>query len=179
MKKSPDRLTDAQLLARMADGDRQAFECLYRRHAPRVLGFARGMLKDHARAEDVVQDLFLKLYLSRRNIKLSGDSLDAYLYRAARNAVLNILRSKWTGILDLDACRDMAMEEKGTTDAAERLAAAISSLSPRRNEIVRMKYVEDLSSKDIALRLNLSVRTVEKHLQLAREDLNERCRKLS
>ena len=167
--RNSDSLSDAQLLERMAADDAGAFEALYRRHAPHVLGFARGMLKDPSRAEDIVQDVFMKLYLSRKTFSLREASLSTWLFTCTRNAVLNVLRSKWSSVLDLDSCGERP--ERESSDTASDIVAAVSSLSPRRSEIVRLKYAEGLSAKEIADQLGLSVRTVEKHLELARTDL--------
>lgn len=119
----------------------------------------------------------MKVWLRRATLK-EEESLYVYLYVLTKYEVLNYFRHKSTRIIDrlsdhsswdvADASIDETMREMELSSALE---AAVEALPPRRREIFRMSRFEQLSAKEIAERTGLSVRTVEKHLELALRDL--------
>lgn len=90
---------DEVLLARLKRGNLRSFEEIYDRYAPMVLNFVRKMIKDQMRAEDITQNIFMRLYMSRNTLdpKLS---LKNWLFVCARNEALDVLRSKWAKDVD-------------------------------------------------------------------------------
>ena len=173
--------TDGALLLRIAEGDTAAFASLYRRYAAKLLHFVTGLLKDPQRAEDVVQDVFTRLYLSRQSLAEAGGSVEHWLFVCARNASVNILKSKWK--TRVERVQDPGVLPHGEAEteaqvllneALARLDSAVSLLPDRRREIYRLSREAHLSSAEIAERTGLSVRTVEKHLELALKDIRSR-----
>lgn len=173
------KYTDTELIAAMLSGgdDVLAFERIFHRYYPMVSGFIRGMLKDEGMAEDVSQNIFMKLWINR--FRLEKDTcLRSYLCVLARNEALNILRSKSAKSIVL---QPDVQEPKNFEPAVEdwynyvetnaRLRSDIESMPPQRRTIFKMSRYENLSNLEIAIRLNLSVRTVEKHIELALKDL--------
>lgn len=183
---NPDRImgndtkhTDAVLLADLLSGGAavHAFECIFHKYYPMVFGFIRGMLKDEGMAEDVAQNIFMKLWINRS--RLSKDtSLRNYLCVMARNEALNILKSKRASSIVLQPdVQEPKVHEPAVEDwysfveTNARLHSDIESMPPQRRTIFKMSRYENLSNIEIAIRLNLSVRTVEKHIELALRDL--------
>lgn len=171
--------SDAQLFAALRQDDTRAFEAIYNRYSPMLLNFVGRMLKDNLRAEDVVQNIFIKLYSMRKS--LSADTnLRSFLFVCAKNEVLNLLKSKWVSSVDtlnpsLDVADTSNLEETLIRkEQRNTLSNYISSLPDRRQEIFRMSRLEDMSSKEIASQLDLSVRTVEKQLELATKDIRRK-----
>lgn len=173
------KYSDARLIADLlSDGaDVRAFECIFHRYYPMVYGFIRGMLKDEGMAEDVAQNIFMKLWVNRFNMS-PNTSLRSYLCVLARNEALNILRSKRnTSIVLQPDVQEPKVFEPAVEDwynyveTNARLRSDIEAMPPQRRTIFKMSRYDNLSNMEIAVRLNLSVRTVEKHIELALKDL--------
>src|ERR671934_2984689 len=84
--------SDDELIQRVGEGDRGAFEQLYRRYARPVLGLALRRLGDRGRAEDAVQDAFVAIWRSARTYKPERGRGAPWLYAVARNAITDGLR---------------------------------------------------------------------------------------
>lgn len=85
--------TDQQLLQRLREGDEHAFEVLFRSYYPGLLRFAHAQLEDRGEAEDVVHDVFLRIWRERE--RLGGDrSLRVYLLASVRNRVIDVVRQR-------------------------------------------------------------------------------------
>lgn len=167
-------MNDSELLRRMQRGDTEAFSILYHRHAPRLLNFVTGLIKDQTASEDVVQNVFVKLWSGRGQLDPSK-SLTNWLFVCARNESFNILKSAWHSAVDKDV---VPQEETFNTEESisfhevqQRLAGLVSNMPDRRKEIWRMSRELHLSNTEIAERLGISVRTVDKHLSLALKDI--------
>lgn len=171
--------SDVQLFAALRQDDARAFEAIYMRYSPMLLNFVGRMLKDNLRSEDVVQNIFIKLYSQRKSLA-ADTNLKNYLFVCAKNEVLNLLKSKWVSSVDslspsLEVADTANLEESIIRKDQDRtLSSYISSLPERRQEIFRMSRLEDMSSKEIASQLDLSVRTVEKQLELATKDIRRK-----
>src|SRR5215208_7915144 len=88
------RVTDGDLLARIADGDSAAFETLYRRFARPLLGLALRMLRDRSRAEDAVQETFAAVWRSAPSYRPERGPGAPWLYAVARNAIVDRARAR-------------------------------------------------------------------------------------
>src|SRR5579872_2419760 len=89
-----ERVTDGDLLLRIADGDTRAFEILYRRFARPVLGLALRLLRDRGRAEDAVQETFASIWRSAGSYRPERGPAAPWLYAVARNAIVDRLRAR-------------------------------------------------------------------------------------
>jgi RNA polymerase sigma factor (sigma-70 family) len=192
--KEPARLAvvhdDAELIAAIGRGDERAFEALFRRYVQPLYALALRYLKSHADAEDVAQEVLLKLWERRTTLVVRG-SVRAYLYTLARNHAVNTLRGRTRreggaaaghGLPDLDAVAGrLAVPGMGVAPvdperamtAAEQTAilkAAIGALSPRRREILALRWEHGLSYAEIGSVLGISVRAAEQtHARAVRE----------
>ena len=174
-----EKYTDAELIAALLSGRDGvlAYERIFHRYYPMVSGFIRGILKDDVMAEDVAQNIFMKLWINRFRLK-ENTCLRSWLYVLAKNEALNILRSKRANSIVLQPdVQETKISESTVEDwynyveTNTRLRNDIESMPPQRRMIFNMSRYENLSNLEIAIRLNLSVRTVEKHIELALKDL--------
>lgn len=179
MFKSIKDQTDEVILVKLKRGDIRSFEAIYDRYAPMVLNFVRKMIKDQMRAEDITQNIFMRLYVSRNSLE-PGLSLKNWLFVCARNEASDVLRSKWAKdvakvqeiqeIME-DAQVSVPEDEMIRRESAAQLRTMVDDLPDQRAKILKMSKLDELSNREIAERLGLSVRTVEKHLELALKDL--------
>lgn len=164
-----DTHTDAELIKQMALGSMSALEHLMRRHEPVVFHFALKMVKSAELAQEISQDVFLKIWEKRASLD-TLDSLPAWLFSLAKNHSLNSLKeiarryvheekyaSAQLDIVDGEA-------EMEYNDLKKLAAGFIDQLSPQRRQIYRMKVEQGLSTAEIALKLNISPSTVRTQL---------------
>ncbi|HMC96985.1 MAG TPA: RNA polymerase sigma-70 factor [Flavobacteriales bacterium] len=162
--------------APIAAGDRQAFERLFREHYRPLCAFAIQYVKDADRAEDLVQDLFFRLWQDRERITVTS-SLKAYLFTAVRNRCLNALKTQGrVRSLNEEVDDREADDEQGEDEHAERIArvqAAIAALPEERRKVFRSSRYDGLKYHEIAERLGISVKTVENQMGKALKTLRE------
>lgn len=170
MKKKPLSALSSQ------DAETEAFTEAYRRFAPKMRCFANKLLHDNLLADDVVHNVFLRLW-ENRGIFSTVDSLDGYLFRATRNAILDICehrkivaryeqKNSGGGVA---ACR--TEDEIDAENLAMLLSLAIDRMPPQRRRIFRMSRDLGYSNGEIADRLHLSIHTVNNHISLALNEL--------
>ena len=151
-------------------------ERLFRLHYGPLCGFALGYLKDKDQAEDIVQELFSRLWQDREGLSIQT-SVKSYLFAAVRNRCLNALAVK-KRMLPLDDGMEAvpAGEEPEENELSERMArvqAAIEALPTERRKVFRLSRNEGLKYHQIAERLEISVKTVENQMGKALKSLRE------
>ena len=166
-----DILNDERaLVLRLIGGDEDAFCELYAAYKNRLIYFAMRFLKSREYAEDVFQDAFTVVWQSCRFIDPDA-SFSSYLYTIIRNRLLNQLR---------DAANEEKLKESilsqalDYTDDTKRevmlndlkfiISRALEQLTPRQREIFEMSREAQLSHKEIAGELGISVNTVQEHI---------------
>ena len=154
-------------LSAVATGDRAAFEVLFRTHYRALCAFAMGYVKDRDRAEDLVQDLFFRLWRDHRAVVLN-DPPKSYFYTAVRNRCLSEMKTAGRMRVLREEVDDN-VEEAGPTEEehSERIArvqAAIAALPQERQRIFRMAKLEGRKYQEIAELLGISVKTVENQM---------------
>lgn len=175
------------LVERIRKGDRIAFNELYRRYYPSLRSYAELFL-DEEESEDVVQDVFLNVWLRKEGLDDSL-SLQGYLLRSVYNSSLNILKKKGRSN-DYRSMYEQEIEEIGykyydpdTNDVIRKLYnqdlraeinAAINSLPARCREVFTLSYLHDMPSKEISLQLGISLSTVDNHIYSALKLLREK-----
>jgi len=163
---------------RIASGDRSAFEEVFRALYRPLCAFANTYLKDRDTSEDLVQELFVKLWNERQRLAVST-SLKSYLFAAVRNRCLNeqvkVVRMRPLNEDMHDAPDETGRDEDEHTWRSARVQAAIEALPEERRKVFKLSRNEALKYHEIADRLGISVKTVEnqmgKALKTLREDL--------
>jgi len=149
---------------------KEGFEILFKQYYEPLCNFVFGMVKDYDASEDVIQELFVKLW-EKRNDFSDDISVKAYLYRAARNMALNQIRH--FGIKkDFNLFNQMKVSdaEQGignpaeTSELQQMIAQAVNELPPERKKIFLMSREDGLKYKEIAGELNISIKTVENQM---------------
>ncbi len=158
--------------------DRQAFEQLFRENYRPLTAYAFRFVRELPTAENIVQDVFLKLWQTRHELVITT-SLLHYLFRSVRNHALNHLdknkvRSEY---LRMQLARTEEEEDFSAfypeIGLLDKIETAILALPAKRQEIFRLAREEGLKYREIADQLNLSVKTVEAQMTLALKQLRD------
>ena len=165
MARVPDHdATDEQLLARIAGGDREGFEELYRRYARAMLGFAMRRLGDRGRAEDAVQEAFAAVWRSAGSYRPERGAAPAWLYAVSRNAIADRARMRREPPAEPvdEPARDPGPDERAEQEwVAWRVHRALELLPENERRVLELAYWGELSQSEIAERLEIPLGTVK------------------
>lgn len=160
----PPDTSDAELLTRVADRDREAFELLYQRYVRSIFGLALRRLRDRQRAEDAVQETFAAVWRSAASYRPERGPAAPWLYAVARNAIVDRFRAKAEPTGEIP---ELASGEPGPPDRAEssfvawRVHRALEVLPPREREVIELAYWSGLSQSEVAEYLHIPLGTVK------------------
>jgi len=160
----PADASDAELLIRVADRDRDAFELLYHRYVRSIFGLALRRLRDRTRAEDAVQETFAAIWRSAASYKPERGPAAPWLYAIARNAIVDRFRSQVDTTAEVP---ELVSGDPGPADRAEssfvswRVHRALEELPPREREVVELAYWSGMSQSEVAHYLNIPLGTVK------------------
>lgn len=180
-----DSPTAENLATRLAAGDAAAFEALFQAHFDRLRRYAYRFVSSWDDAEDIVHDVFLRVWDRRTELAGVGD-FTAYLYTATRHQAVNRLRrrrveDRWRGreerVASDDPSTALADSDSDSTTLAAALQAAIDELPPRQREVMLLRW-RQRSYDEIGRALGISPKTVGIHLGRAFEYLRGRLPKL-
>lgn len=168
---------DAQLLQAVAAGDRRAFERLSRRHLDRSYAVALRMTANRADAEDVVQEVFLRLWQRPEAWRPGQAQFSTWLYRVVVNRCLDLKRKPKGAALDAIAePEDPRPGAEADLVAAERQRAlndAVAALPERQRAAIALTYTAGLKNTEAASALDISVKALEALLVRAKRELRE------
>lgn len=174
------RNIEVELVRRAAGGDVQAFEQLYREHAGRVLALCMRMMRDRGEAEEMVQDVFVRVWEKLGSFR-GGSAFSTWLHRVAVNTVIESLRAKarWRDRHDASVDPDEAMDKNMDGVFANQAGAdidlerAIGQLPVQARMVFVLHDVEGHKHREIAALTGLAVGTCKAHLHRARRLLRE------
>jgi RNA polymerase sigma-70 factor (family 1) len=160
---------DAKLLDLLRLDDREAFEILYNKYSAKLFHAAYNLFRDSDVCEDLVQELFIDLWTKRNQLNIT--SLESYLKVAIRHRVIYYIRTQ-KATLDLEVVEELI--EKYTADSkllqndiSQLLETNVAQLPEKCRQIFTLSRKEYLSNKEIASRLNISIKTVENQMTIA------------
>jgi RNA polymerase sigma-70 factor, ECF subfamily len=168
--------SDGELLLRIAERDRAAFDELYRRFARSVLRLALRWLRDRLRAEDATQETFAAVWRSAGTYRPERGPGAPWLYAVARNAIVNQTRARVDPVAEIP---DSPSEGPGPADEAEsqwmklRVRGAVAELPCHQRVLIELAYWSGLSQSEIANRLGLPLGTVKTRTRAALVRLDE------
>ena len=161
------------MLSKMADGDQLAFRQFFDIYKEKLFTFVYGLTHSKVDAEEVLQDVFLKLWESRSRLK-EIDNPQAYIFRMTRNRTLDLLsrigrdqkliKQLWANIRMSEEFTEQILQAR---ESQKLIREAMTELSDRQRKIVELSREEGLSHDEIAGKLGLSKQTVKNHLSEA------------
>ncbi len=154
----------------LKNGSKKAFQNLFEEYGKRIFAFAKGYLKSNEEAEEVVQEVFVKIWNIRSSINTEL-SFKSFLFKITYNYIRELFLKKsrensykheiLNFTIDFDTRTEERIDYHSLLELVEKL---IDQLPPRQKEIILLKRKQGLPVKEIAVLLNISPRTVEKHL---------------
>ena len=171
--KTADAERDLKLA--ISAGDEQSFELLYNEYNKRLLSFAKLIVKSKELAEEIVEDVFVKLWCNRETIP-AINGLRLYLYTATKNHSLNTLAKKSNRIttssielLELDFYTSFSdpHDQLITSEMMKKMQMAIEELPDRCKLIFKLVREDGLKYKEVSEILDISVNTIDNQMAIA------------
>ena len=179
-------VTDGVLAQRALSGDAEAFEVLVHRYSTSLFNFIYHMVGDHDLSCDILQQVFLQLYLSLSTLR-TGEPLKPWLFQVARNRCLDDIRQRVRRrtvhfselescsddeemplLLDIPDCSPLPEELAEQHDIQECLCKAIAALPPKFRDVVFLRYTAQLSFAEIGQTLHMPTATAKTYFQRAK-----------
>ena len=166
-------MTDDELVSRYANGESEAFVSLLNRHNKRIFSYILFYVKDEDVANDIFQDTFFRaITVIRQHRYSANDKFFSFLCRVAHNLIIDYFRARKSENQVGEECLDYAnvLQQADLQDAniEDKLVASqilkdvkklMNELPDSQREIVRMRFYENLSFKEIAELTNISINT--------------------
>lgn len=155
--------------------DVKMFEFIFKAYFPRLIAFAGKFIEDRSVAEDIIQDVFLKVWLNRKTIE--EETFQSYLFTMVRNACINHIKrkrisdkynvnvqnpAKEEGLYYADFFSD-PFHQTIFNEIQQEIETVIQNLPDQTQKVFRLSRFQGMKNSEIATMLNISVRTVEKH----------------
>ena len=176
----PEGLSERRWIERIQEGNRKAFETLFRAYYNELCDFVEYQLGSPELAEDLVQDIFCDIWRRRADWEPKG-TLKAYLYRAARNqSIKQIERRQVRRRWKRQEKQRNAPQEPGPEDALQHrelkrvLQTSVDDLPERRRQVYVLSRQHGLTYKEIAEVMEISPKTVDHQMVAALKFLRER-----
>lgn len=174
VERAAPMVSEQELIERIRRGDLVSFKAVFERYYGGVHAFTRGVVDNGFHAEEITQNVFIRLWLKREALDPSRN-FKAFLYTLARHEIADYFRSdrydRRRLRLDLLHDAEHVQEQFAAAYDADRLRQLvldeIDRMPAQRREVFRLSRIEGLTNEEIARRLRISKRTVEGHLNAA------------
>lgn len=174
-------MDDRALVSALKQDNLKAFEALYNRYRKLIYSFSLKYLFDQEESKELVQTVFINLWEHRKYLD-DQKPVKSYIYKSAVNTIYNVLKKK--AVRRRYMLNQLLKPEETTnpyeqiffTDLDEKINIVINSLSPQQKIIYDLKSREGLTCEEIAVKLQLSVRTVENQVYRVNKVLKKQFR---
>ncbi len=175
-------ISDEAIAKEVQHGNIEAFEQLVERYEPKIMRYARKFLLERDDAQDLVQEVFFKIYANIRSFDATR-KFSSWIYRIAHNEFLNAIEKRGSGrfvsLFDFDIflpplfAKETADEEVNRKELKNLLESKLAKLDPKYREPLILYYFEELGYQEIADVLKIPVSTVGIRLRRGREILKK------
>jgi RNA polymerase sigma-70 factor (family 1) len=174
-----ERSVEIQLVRELSEGSVNAFNDLYKNYCDHLFSFSFSLLKDKDCAEEVVQHVFIKIWEKRSNLNPEL-SFQAYIFKITKNHVFKLLHDRLRNKIHAESIDNhlVSLTDNMRTDIIysefkNKARKVIINLPCQRKSVFIMRRNLNLSNKEIAEKLNISVNTVKRHMNIALNSLNQ------
>jgi RNA polymerase sigma-70 factor, ECF subfamily len=176
---------------RIRKGDERVFAKLYKSYYSALCSIANRIINDRQAAEEIVQDVFSKIWFDRETIEIHT-SLNSYLFRSVKNLAINELKRRqtnkasviqtaslelWKILVDTSESHEFIIEQMISNDLRKEVSMAIEALPHQCRQVFQLSRVDYKSNDEIASLLNISKNTVKSHLLNAVKKVSQVIRK--
>lgn len=160
-----------QVISRIALADRKAFDALYEEAGPKLFAVAMRMLKDREKAEDALQDVFVKIWQKASTYREGRQAPMAWLVTIARNHAIDMIRAEKQAHDDIEDHYELASSDPTPEQAAigsgerQRISDCLNELEPRKAEAVVSAYIEGYSYQELSDRYEIPLNTMRTWLR--------------
>ena len=172
-------IRDTEIIGRIRKGHVGQFELLFRSSYVSLVRYAKTLIKDHDTAEEIVQDLFFRLWQDKEKLNIES-SLNGYLFRSVHNKCLHyiehnrVVERHAEDILNRQAERQESPSDiLNYKELQEKVARILERLPERCGKIFTMSRFEGLKYNEIAEKLSVSVKTVEANMGRALKEFRK------
>ncbi len=163
--------SNSELVKLLKKGDVLAFESIYNIYCHRLHRFAMMYLKQEEDAEEIVQEVFTKIWENKESLDYST-SFESFIFTIAYHFIISTLRKRINGYKSKEYLKSLKQSSTGSPIMEEiqlkeldfTIQSLLKKLSPRQNEIFYLSRIEELSHAEIASKLEISESTVNNHL---------------
>ena len=159
-----------ELVSRLKKNDKSALDEIFIYYYPRLYNFSERIIKIEDDIDDILQDVFLKIWLNR-NIINNHETFNAFIFTVTRNALLNLIRSKLKDqAFKVEFSKRVIATEYITYQTYDfdeiktAINKIITKLPEKRQQVFQLSRSDGLSNKKISLKLSISEKTVEDHI---------------
>ena len=171
-------MNEKDLILGLKKGDYQSYEALFEKYYVRFVNFVDEIINDREAAKDLVQESFIKVWLNKDRLDCNL-SIGNYLYVLVKRATFNFLRDrKFAESLSIELAEGLSSNEDvgqriSDRESIRRIQGAVDHLPPQRRAVFLKSRQQGLSNKEIADQLQLSEKTIERHITLALSSLKK------
>ncbi|NJN27349.1 MAG: RNA polymerase sigma-70 factor [Cyclobacteriaceae bacterium] len=163
--------SNTELVKLLKKGDMKAFDIIYQKYSRRLYVFIFRYVKHGADTEEIVQEVFIKIWNNRDKINVYS-SFESFLFTIAHNATINLLKKRATEQKYVEHVKSLQRIEESYElsdeihykELKEKFQGVFDKLSPRQKEIYKLSREEGLSNSEIAEKLGISIQTVKNHM---------------
>ena len=159
-----------EIIRRLKKDDKSAVDLLFGYYYPRLYHFSRLILKIETDIDDILQEVFVKIWLNRQRIG-KAETFNAWIFTITKNEVLNLIREKLRDQTFRDELFLRAVAEEYHApipvefdEIKAGIDKIVAALPEKRQQVFILSRTEGFSNKEIALQLNISEKTVEDHI---------------
>jgi RNA polymerase sigma-70 factor (ECF subfamily) len=168
--------TDHELIREFQDGNKASFDELVKRHLPDTYGFFIKFTADKVEAEDLVQDVFIKMFKALKKFRFESE-FKTYLFRANVNMSNTYLRrNKWRNMLHLDQAPELGYMDTSYEDEwrKKELWDGVAKLPSRQRMVVTMRIAQEMPYKEISDIMGISENSAKVNYHHAVKALKEK-----
>jgi RNA polymerase sigma-70 factor (ECF subfamily) len=175
-RKNPEH-EETELILRLKEGDHQSFEALYYLYKNRLLLFLVLKIRSTKEAEDILQDVFLKIWIERENLD-KIISFNSYIFKITKNRMFDYFRKFSSTSTEEISSSDIIIEESIENiflkqEQQQILQEAVTHLPTQQKKICKLHYEQEIPLKDIAKEMNISISAVQNAINKANKNIRK------
>jgi RNA polymerase sigma-70 factor (ECF subfamily) len=171
-------MEDSRLIALLREGDPLSFEILFQKYYVRFYNFVFNLTKNSQAAEDIIQNVFMKIWINRASLR-PDQSIHNYIYVLSKREMLNHIRDRKAYVqverlvMAEQPSEEVTDQSMSLKELDESIRRFIADMPEQRRKVFLLSRYRGLTNKEIAEMMGLSVRTVDRHINLALTSLKK------